>query len=923
MKHIFLILTTLLLAGNIWAKPVDAATAHRVASTWLQAMGNPAPLSDVTAATPFTEFYVFTAAGGGFVLVSADDCVVPILGYSAGNRFDTGEIPEHVRLWLVDYEKEIRHWRALEASGEWQTPDEVSLQWARLAAGSMPPMPKSKSMNDTITSRWGQGQYYNLLCPADSNHSSGHALTGCVATSMAMVMKHWNFPASGHASHGYNHSDDDASYGWQYADFGAATYQWNLMPARLTAVTSLAQDSAVALLMYHSGVSVNMDYGTSGSGAQTVNSGNFTKASQEHALVNYFKYSPALHSVYYGDFTPAGWNALMASEIDAGRPVIYAGSGSGGHAFVLDGYNADGNFHFNWGWSGSYNGYFPIGGLTPASNHNYNKSNKANIGIQPNLDWGSGGTVTVLANDSTRGTVSPSVTYSFGDTVRISAQPNHGYRFSRWSDGSPFISRTLYGTGGDYTFTAIFEPVGIDTLILYGGGNKMTSYGWPSHGEYSWGVKFDSSYLHVGRELHAVEFYVGQAGSYDLTVYLGTSSPSTAVYDTTFTADSAELDQWKTVGLDIPVVVDGWQSIWVIFHRVTTGYPACVTTYGGIDEGFVSVSGSSFNNVGAQRGYSSMIRGLFRETATRPAPFVYARGSQQIPVGGTATFSATCTPGETVVWTLPGASPSSATGPEINAVYNTPGTYLAIATVTNTAGSASDTVALLVLDYTQGDTVSYCLDRPAIQNSFGNSDSTTWGIMLPSPFLRGRNHLTGVLVFVARGGDYTLRIHQGGSTAPGTLVYSNTFNLSLPEAGYALCTPESPIPIDTTRNLWIVFSSATPYPITYCDYMGDPNSNWILQAGRWEQLSVQHPDQPYSWLIKAVTADALECIDHAESDRILITVSHGRIAVHGADGETVRLFDIAGRPVANRNLPAGVYLVAVGDRPARKVLVVD
>lgn len=845
MKRIVtLVACVLLLCGSIQAKPVDAGTARRVAETYLRAMGmkNTAALVDVTAQTPFTDIYIFAAPKGGFILISADDCVKPVLGYSTGNRFDTKDIPEPVVEWLRGYEEEIR---SAKRSNSQRVHD-----WTLLESGTMPPMLMSKSMTDTLTTKWSQGLYYNLLCPADTNHSSGHVLTGCVATSMGMVMKYWNYPTTGYSNHGYTHS----TYGWQYADFGATTYQWNDMPSTLTALTPEAQDSVVALLLYQAGVSVDMNYGTSGSGAQTVNGGSITKASQENALINYFKFSPALHSVNRDDFSPSEWNALIAAEIDAGRPVLYSGHGNSGHAFVLDGYNNDGCFHLNWGWNGSCDGYFPIGGLNPTSTRYYNLNNRANIGIQPNLNWGTGGTITVNANDSTRGTVTPSVAYNFGDTVYIQAYPNHGYRFKCWSDGSPYISRGIFGTGGDYAFTAIFAPVGTDTLELYAGKHRVTGYGRPSAGEYSWGVKFDASYMQLGRELHSVELYVTNDGDYDMYVYLGNENGRYLMFDTTFVVDSVELNQWKTVDLHTPVVVDGWESMWVIFHKVTTGYPASVTTYSGINESFISVSGDNFNEVGEVRGYSTMIRGLFRPTDSLPVPRVFTNGPQQVSVGAIATFTATGTPGVTVSWSFPSGTPDTAVGYEVNTIYNTPGTYQAIASINLGGITAVDSTSVIVVDYTVGDTISYCLDR-AIINAGGTGDTTTWGIMLPPAYLHGRAYLNEVLLYIDKAGDYTLHIYQGNAM-PATEIYTKSFTFgSTDVGGYRSCALDNPVRIDTTQNLWIVFGSNADYPAAFCNYMDEPNSDWLeVDEWVWVQMHVDYPDLSWAWLIKAVTS---------------------------------------------------------------------
>ena len=56
---------------------------------------------------------------------------------------------------------------------------------------------------------------------------------------------------------------------------------------------------------------------------------------------------------------------------------------------------------------------------------------------------------------------------------------------------------------------------------------------------------------------------------------------------------------------------------------------------------------------------------------------------------------------------------------------------------------------------------------------------------------------------------------------------------------------------------------------------------------------------------------------------VRIYAQNGRIIVDGAEGETVRIFDITGRSVRNEALPTGVYLVKIGDCPAKKVVVMS
>ena len=130
------------------------------------------------------------------------------------------------------------------------------------------------AVNPLLTTLWDQSPDifttgpYNALCPYDSIYKS-HTLTGCVATAMAQVMKYWNYPTKGIGTHSY--TPPTKYLGVQTVNFGNTSYQWNLMPDTLSANDAPATINAVATLMYHCGVSVDMDYGVNGSGALVIN----------------------------------------------------------------------------------------------------------------------------------------------------------------------------------------------------------------------------------------------------------------------------------------------------------------------------------------------------------------------------------------------------------------------------------------------------------------------------------------------------------------------------------------------------------------------------------------------------------------------------------------------------------------------------
>lgn len=388
MKKIVLLLLLLSLGLSVFCAPVSIPTAQRAAEAYWTMM-NGGKASFVVSQTEFTEFYVFNNQnGGGFVLVSADDIAHPILGYSDNGSFRTDvELPVNVRGWFKGISREISSAVALGV----QQSKEVREEWNSLLDGTPYPKRSTRAVSALLSTTWDQGKPYNNLCPADSNTDSyygGRTVTGCVATAMAQVMKFWNYPTQGNGSHSYTHS----TYGAQSANFGNTTYDWANMPNNLTNYSSSTQKTAVATLMYHCGVSVDMDYDIAengGSGAYTVvNYGNTPCA--KNALVNYFKYKSTIQGLFKQNYTDTNWKNLLKADLDAGRPIMYSGaSDEGGHSFVCDGYNNNDQFHFNWGWSGSYDGFFSLNAMTPGSGgiggggYDFSEDQDAIIGIEP------------------------------------------------------------------------------------------------------------------------------------------------------------------------------------------------------------------------------------------------------------------------------------------------------------------------------------------------------------------------------------------------------------------------------------------------------------------------------------------------------------------------------------------------------------
>ncbi|MDR1813222.1 MAG: C10 family peptidase, partial [Tannerella sp.] len=286
-------------------------------------------------------FYIFNLGnGGGFIIVSADDRACPVLGYSNEGAFDLSTAPPAFMEYLANYQNEIT---ALLKDNPDIAPDPA---WQRLETGSPLQGISTRAAQLLATASWGQSWPYNTQCP---EYNGQQTITGCVATAMAIVMKY-------HADHGYAaRGTGSHSYSWQGQTLSATfgTYDYQNMPLTSTEYTNnQTKIDAVAKLMFHCGVSVDATYGAGGTSA------NQTKIAP--ALKNYFGFDARCELIKKSDYSTDAWKSFIKKEIDLNQPILYYCSGSGAHMFICDGYNDDDKFHFNWGQSGGYNGWFEL-----------------------------------------------------------------------------------------------------------------------------------------------------------------------------------------------------------------------------------------------------------------------------------------------------------------------------------------------------------------------------------------------------------------------------------------------------------------------------------------------------------------------------------------------------------------------------------
>lgn len=303
---------------------------------------------------------------GGFILMSAEAAVTPVLGYSFTDDLLLDDMAPSLQNWLNDYKIQIKQVReknlvpTTETEAEWQALFQTTKNSRSVVVGPL------------IVAKWNQSQYYNDLCPADEDSPygyGGHVPCGCVALAMAMVIHYYRYPVSGQSSHSYY-----SNYGYHSVVFGMQTYNYEAMPYNLT-----RRCNEVARLIYHCGVAVDMGYAADGSGAQTEDT--------KDALKNYYKYDSEISFTHRngwgGNYSDSQWIDLLKSDLNQNRPIIHSGcSEDGCHAFLCDGYDSDNLFHFNWGWGGSGNGYFSINNLH-SGNGDFNYDHRIVYKIHP------------------------------------------------------------------------------------------------------------------------------------------------------------------------------------------------------------------------------------------------------------------------------------------------------------------------------------------------------------------------------------------------------------------------------------------------------------------------------------------------------------------------------------------------------------
>ena len=356
-KQTILILFLVLCAISASAAPIGKSKAQAVATSFFQKSSMKAKVKGATVMLSKeyasskdapTAFYAFSR-GENVVFVSADDEMPAILGYS--DRTDLDNLPPAME-WLLDYYAQLTD---AVRRGEIQAP--------KLYASPAAVEPLCKTI-------WDQTEPFRMYSPVYEGEKTPN---GCVSTAIAQVMKYHEWPTkptgktetykTGQDVNIFNASQKAPVLEIPGVDLSTHTYNWADMINDYTGSYTEVQGKAVGQLCYDIAVATRMEFAPSSMGGSAT-----SIALGAIALRDNFGYSKDIYVDYPVYYTEEEWVAKLKNEISQNRPLPYGGQDPRtleGHCFVIDGYNAEGLFHVNWGWGGEENDYFLITSLNP------------------------------------------------------------------------------------------------------------------------------------------------------------------------------------------------------------------------------------------------------------------------------------------------------------------------------------------------------------------------------------------------------------------------------------------------------------------------------------------------------------------------------------------------------------------------------
>ena len=432
-------------------------------------------------------YYVFNKGNeNGYLILSADDCMPAVLGVVEGNSFDYDKLPDNMKWWLSQYDVSISNYSA-------KGKKYVSSSKAKKAKKDIEPL-----LGDI---QWNQWAPYNMLCPVMGKME---APTGCVATAMAQVMGMWQWPKRGYGKNEYQmfapSYDEEGNYVHgeltMARDFTQSKYKWEKILPQYDGYESEEENLAIAQLMYDCGISINMEYKSSGSASDLPEVVN--------ALVKNFSYDKNIRIEYRKFYDDDVWENMLYENLSNGMPLVCSGQDGKtffeGHAFVCDGYMVDGNlFHFNWGWGGNADGYFFLSGNGNGDDDEgldeeclYNKAQNAIFNIKPSKTpyvEGSEGEFPLLVYKSCKFYVDNKTTDVIPRSIKSNAygwdfdlvysgyvahEYSIGYKFK--NESNEYIMPFRYQEGELLPFADVYMNFGFDYENILKNGKYTVSY---------------------------------------------------------------------------------------------------------------------------------------------------------------------------------------------------------------------------------------------------------------------------------------------------------------------------------------------------------------------------------------------------------------------------------------------------------------
>lgn len=355
-----------------FSAPVDSETAHQVAQAMIENhVANHGFWGNTTQPTISDNepvyyggekiAYNISVLPSGQLLIAGSDLLSPVLLYSTSSDFnpDLANTQGSLESWIIpeiynafiNYEGQSQSRKSAEIPG--YSDSKVAIAWEKLTSSSI----SSKTGKATrfvaagpvLTTSWDQSPYYNRYCPMLDGERT---IAGCVAIAWAQVLNYWEWPDQGESSQTYYWENGNQ----MLSETFTTHYDWDNMPDQLDEQSSEVQIDAVAKLCYDVGIAAEMNYGVYASGSN---------AYADSYLPQFFKYKNTAQLYQRSSYNAEDWMELIKAEFETPmpRPVLFSiFDNEGGHEVVIDGYQEGltDKVHINFGWSGSYNGYYDI-----------------------------------------------------------------------------------------------------------------------------------------------------------------------------------------------------------------------------------------------------------------------------------------------------------------------------------------------------------------------------------------------------------------------------------------------------------------------------------------------------------------------------------------------------------------------------------